>query len=293
MGKQQVYLAETFGVTSLRRYRVKHYTVITIAAVIGLLASTAQADTTLYAWDTNGEVLHSLDTSGPTSTPIGPGNSGVIIAEIEFRDGVIYGSDTSDNTQLHSIDPNTGLIFDTLTMIFPPEGNVITSMEFVGDVLYAGLTTEGGGPTYLSTVDLGTGHVSVVGPTGFGHPFGGLAYDGSTMYGISAGGSAGELFTVDLGTGAATSVGLVTVGGQGIGTTALEFGDDGILYALPNAGESLVGHLLSIDPATAAGTDLGNTGFTLVALTAPTEGPTPVEGSSWGRVKARFGSGSR
>ena len=272
---------------------MKRYTAITIAAVIGLLASTAQAETTLYAWETfSVQALHSLDTAGPTSTRIGPGNSGVIIAEIEFGGGVIYGSDTGVNTQLHSIDPSTGLIFETLMMTFPPEGNVITSMELVGGVLYAGLTTEGGGPTYLSTVDLVTGAVTVIGPTGFGSPFGGLAYDGFTMYGISAGGAAGELFTVNLGTGAATSVGLVTVGAQGIGTTALEFGDDGVLYSLPNVNEPLVGHLLSIDPATAVGTDLGDTGYPLVALTAPTGG-TPVEDCSWGRVKALFRSGSR
>jgi hypothetical protein len=167
-------------------------------------------------------------------------------------------------------------------------------MEFVDDVLYAGLTTEGGGPTYLSTVDLGSGVVGVVGPTGFGSPFGGLAYFGSTMYGISAGGSAGELFTVDLGTGTATSVGLVSVDGRDVGTTALEFGDDGVLYALPNQNSPLAGHLLSIDPATATGIDLGDTGFSgLVALTAPTPDPTPVEGSSWGRLKARYGPGSR
>jgi hypothetical protein len=61
---------------------------------------------------------------------------------------------------------------------------------------------------------------------------------------------------------------------------------------LPNINEPLVGHLLSIDPATAVGTDLGDTGYPLVALTAPTGG-TPVEDCSWGRVKALFRSGSR
>ena len=149
-------------------------------------------------------------------------------------------------------------------MSFPPEGDVITSMEFVGGTLYGGLTTEGGGPTFLSIIDIGTGTVSVVGPTGFGSPFGGLAYDGSTMYGVSAGGSSGELFTVDLGTGVATSVGFV-----GFGTTAREFGTDGILYGAPSTGAGPAGHLLMIDPATGVGTDLGFTGVDgLVALTS-------------------------
>ena len=241
-----------------------------VVAIVLACVSGVQADATLFSFETGGaQALHSLDTAGPTSTPIGPGNGGVIIAEIEFGGGVVYGADTGDNHLLHSINPGTGLIFDTLTMSFPAQGNVITSMEFVAGVLYAGLTTEGGGPTYLSTINLASGAVTVVGPTGFGSPFGGLAYDGSTMYGISAGGSTGQLFTVNLATGAATSVGPVTVGGLGVGTTALEFGDDGVLYALPNPIHNLAGHLLSINPATAAATDLGDTGYALVALTTP------------------------
>ena len=86
---------------------------------------------------------------------------------------------------------------------------MLTAMEFVASTLYAGLTTEGGGATYLATVDLTTGSVTTVGATGVSSPLGGLAYDtdAEVMYGISAGGSAAQLFTVDLGTGVATSVG--------------------------------------------------------------------------------------
>ena len=246
-------------------------TVAGVLVAVLLMAGYAQADTTLFAWDTYSEGLYSLDTAPPpTGTFIG-GGSPTIIAEIELGGGVIYGADTSDNTNLHLIDPGTGLITSTTTLRFPPEGNVLTSLEFVGSTLYAGLTTEGGGPTYLSSVDLGSGAVTTVGPTGFGSPFGGLAYDGSTMYGISAGGSAAELFTVDLGSGAATSVGQVTIGGSSFGgTTALEFGGDGVLYALPNMSTGIAGHLLSVDPRSGDATDLGSTGLDgLVALTVP------------------------
>jgi hypothetical protein len=241
------------------------------AAVAALMIAGGAHAQGLFGWGTftPDESLYSIDVAPPMANFIGGPNSGVIIAEIEWGGGVIYGSDTSDNTRLHQIDPVTGLIFDTITMSFPSEGNVITSMEFVGDTLYAGLTTEGGGTTYLSTIDLGTGVVSTIGSTGFGSPFGGLAWDGDTMYGISAGGSGAELFTVNLGSGAATSVGLVTIDGVGLGTTALEFGTDGVLYALPNINEGIAGHLLSIDPSTANATDLGFTGQNdLVALTS-------------------------
>ncbi len=263
---------------SLMGKRIPRAFVVGVFAAALLTSGNVQADTTLFAWDTytfGDDVLVSLDTSGPSGVAVGPDDPVYgVIAEIEFGGGIIYGADTGDNTLLHSIDPATGAPLDVLSLTFPGEGDVLTSLEFVGDTLYAGLTTEGGGPTYLSTVDLGTGAVSVVGPTGFDSPFGGLAFEGSArsglMYGISAGGSAGELFTIDLGTGDATSVGLVTVDGEGVGTTALEFGDDGVLYALPHVGESIAGHLLSIDPATGDATDLGSTGVDgLVALTTP------------------------
>ena len=162
-------------------------TMIGSAAALLMIAGSAHA-AELFAWDTFTESLFTVDTTGPSATLIGGFNSD-IIAEIEYGGGLIYGSDTADNTLLHHIDPATGAYVGLTTMVFPPEGDVITSMEFVGGTLYGGLTTEGGGPTFLSIIDIGSGVVSVVGATGFGSPFGGLAYDGSTMYGVSAGGS--------------------------------------------------------------------------------------------------------
>lgn len=247
--------------------------VVAAIVAIGLVVSSTQA-ANLYAWDTftyGDDVLATIDTSGPTAMQVGvDGSAYGVIAEIEFANGVIYGADTGDNTLLHSINPADGLPLGVLTMTFPTEGNVITSLEYVGNTLYGGLTSEGGAPTYLSTIDLGSGVVSVVGATGFGSPFGGLAYDGTTLYGVSAGGSSGELFTVDLVTGAATSVGAISVAGAGVGMTGLEFGDDGVLYGLPNINDALAGHLLSIDPATGLAMDLGDTGAPgLVAITTP------------------------
>jgi len=194
------------------------------------------------------------------------------MSEIEDEGGVIYGADTFVNTQLHRIDYRTGVVYDTITLTFPPDGDVLTSLEFVEGVLYAGLTTEGGGghDTFLSTVDLGTGVVTVVGQTNVGFPLGGLAYDSSssTMYAISAGGSGAELFTISLATGLATSLGPVTINGQSFQATALELGADGVFYALPAFRDPLKGHLLSIDPTTGIATDLGSTGIpNPVALT--------------------------
>jgi hypothetical protein len=253
-------------------------TVIATAAATLLIGGGAWASDAdgLFGWsnmDPNDSLFFIDPGPPPAATFIGgEDDAGVYIAEIEWVNGIIYGSDTGDNTRLHVIDPATGLTIDTVIMTFPPEGNVITSMEFVDGTLYAGLTTEGSGegPTFLSTIDLVTGVITTIGPTGFGSAFGGLAWDGTTMYGISAGGEDAELFTVDLSTGAATSHGLVTIEGNTFGATALEFGLDGVLYSLPNRVDDLAGHLLSIDPSEAEATDLGDTGQEgLVALTAP------------------------
>lgn len=216
--------------------------------------------------------LYGVDTSAPSAAFIGNDDSG-IPAEIEYGGGVIYASDTGNNSQLHSIDPATGLVNSTLIMSFPAEGNVVTSMEFVGGTLYAGLTTEGGGSTYLSTINLSTGDVSVVGGVSAGSPLGGLAWDGTTMYGVTAGGSSGELLTINLGSGAGTSVGLVTLDGRTLGMTALEFGVDGRLYGLPNNSQGNSGHLILLDPSTAVATDLGDLGIS--DMNALTSVPAP------------------
>jgi len=239
------------------------------------LSAIAKGDTFLYAWEDAGQDLWSLTTGPPpASALIGGSNTDYTMSEIEDEAGVIYGADTYVNTQLHRIDYRTGAVYDTITLTFPPDGDVLTSLEFARGTLYAGLTTEGGGEdTFLTTVDLDTGVVTVVGQTNVGSPLGGLAYDKSSskMYAISAGGSGAELFTISLTTGLATLLGPVTIGGQPFKATALELGEDGVLYALPAYYDPLKGQLLSIDPATRIATDLGSTGIpNPVALTQPT-----------------------
>ena len=219
----------------------------------------------------NDDQLYRIDTDAVSATAVGPNTVSSILPEIEQGpSGTVYGSDTVDNTLLYSIDPATGAVFDSLVMTFPPGGDVITAMEFVGQTLYAGFATEGGHSGSVSsalvTIDTGTGDVTSVGETGILNPLGGLAYDGSTMYAVSAGG-AGSLYTIDLATGAAT-----LVGATGFAMTALEFGDDGALYGLPRPRSVSVNHLLRIDTVTGAGIDLGllagAPGNGLVSLTA-------------------------
>lgn len=174
---------------------------------------------------------------------------------------------------MHKIDPSTGLITDTTEIFYPSEDDVITSLEYVGSTLSGGMATEfePNTDTVLVTLDISSGEITTIGATGVGSPLGGLAWDGTTMYAISAGGSTPILYTIDLDTGVATQVGEVTFaeGGSVGGLTALEFGGDGELYSLPNINWPTRGHLLSIDPLTAKATDLGDMGgLPLVALTS-------------------------
>jgi hypothetical protein len=171
------------------------------------------------------------------------------IADVEFGLGAWYAGSTNDNTDLIRIEPGTGTS-QYVTMTFPAGGNVVTALEFIGDTLYAGFTTEGGGPSSLVTIDTETGLVALVGPMGIDSPTGGLAWDGATLYTVNSGQSgAATLYTVDTSTGAATPVGPVeTAPGAGVTLTGLEFGRDGVLYALgrgPNEDQ-----LFAVDPAT-------------------------------------------
>lgn len=50
----------------------------------------------------------------------------------------IYGADTGSGKNLQLISQVTGAYTSTLTLTYPSDGNVLTSMEFVGGTLYAG-----------------------------------------------------------------------------------------------------------------------------------------------------------
>ncbi len=233
---------------------------------------------TLYAWEQGVSRPVSIDAMSLGSEAIGAGNPGINVPEIEFGNDLIY---AYFNDELRIVDPVTGLITSTLPLNFPPEGNVITAMEFVDDDLYAGLTTAGGGePTFLSTIDLTTGDVTLVLGQTWPTPLGGLAFDVNSgiMYGISAGGSVGELISIDLISGAGSSIGQVSLPGFGASLfySALEFDADGTLYTLTADNTvQLRGHLITVDPMTAVATDLGSVccACRFVALTAPAAAP--------------------
>lgn len=230
--------------------------------VVGLVLSASVQAQGLFGYEGFANNLYQV-TSTPSSALIGNDPTSGSVAEIEYGGGVIYANDTLTNTNLYVISPSTGAVINTINLAFPAGGDVITAMEFVGDTLYAGFTTEGGGDTALATINTTTGVVDLVGAfSGIGSPLGGLAWDGVDLFGVTAGGSNANLYTFNLGSGTATfQTSINEVTGAPIGLTALEFGTDGVLYALPN-GQSgaLAGNLLTIDVASGIYTDLGSIG---------------------------------
>ncbi len=206
------------------------------------------------------DAIWQVDTSNATlSNPVMRAVPAAV-AGFEWGRGAYYAHNTNVKTDLLVIDPATGVATSTIILSFPPGGDVLTSLEFVGDTLYAGLATEGGGvaPSTLVTIDLNTGVVSTVGAMGINGPTGGLAWDGSRMYTVNSGASGvATLYAVNLATGAATPVGLIrdVANGAQVTLTGLEFGANGVLYGLgrgPNDNQ-----LFAINPMTGAAALLG------------------------------------
>lgn len=128
----------------------------TLIILLTAYSTVAQA-ASLFAHG-NDDQLYRVDTNTVSASLVGPNNISSIIPEIEQSPfGTIFASDTLVNSNLLSINPDTGAAFNIQTMTFPANGNVITAMEFVGNTLYAGLATEGShtgsGESSLVTID--------------------------------------------------------------------------------------------------------------------------------------------
>jgi len=223
----------------------------TVFCMIPVQVSVAQGDLRIYEVGGNGnDVIWELEPARPLAFGSITQEINNAVAEFEYGGGIFYAASTNDNTDLFLLEPGTGTLLDTVTMNFPGSGNVITSMEFVGDTLYAGLATEGGptDPSSLVTIDTATGAVNLVGDMGFPGPTGGLAWNGSLYTVNSAATGAATLYSVDTSNGAASAIGSITdQNGAEVSLTGLEFGTDGVLYGLGRGPDE--DFLFTIDPA--------------------------------------------
>jgi len=264
---------------------------LSLCAGAQLFAGQAMA-ATLLASDQAGN-LSSVDTLTGAGTLIGQETGFPLATEIEYdtTNGILYGDETNGNTNLHTIDPLTGLSTGSV----PHACCAYNGMEFVGDVLYVTNITGSGGPSTLEIIDPTTGANTPVGPTGFG-PISGLAHDpnSGTTYGVTAGGQPAQLLTVNLATGVATAVAplLDASGAPLVAVGSIEFGDDGVLYGgMGLNGSPNAGWLFSIDVSTGLSTFIGATGLAGITGLTSAEAIDVVDGTARFQVGKTFTNG--
>jgi hypothetical protein len=185
--------------------------------------------------------------------------------------GILFGStaNRSPNLSVHlvTIDPLTALVTDVGS--FGAGVSTLSDISFdpTSGTLYGWQAASG---HHLVTVNTSTGAITTIGP-GTGD-FGGrgIASEASgtifiTPDGITA--PPGNLDTVDNATGIITGVGPLSGSPLGFGMNALAFDGLGVLFGDNDGGtQSSARHLVTIDTATGAVTDIGRTVENLDAI---------------------------
>jgi uncharacterized repeat protein (TIGR01451 family) len=249
----------------------------TVGSNEALLIDNIQTGGQLLGSDHSGN-LFSIDTTTGEGTLIGQETAFGPFTEIEFDvlGGLLYGEESGDSLNLHTVDPATGLSTGFVTHVCC----ALTGLEFVGPVLYGTNVEISNAPSTLVIVDPTTGLFTPVGLTGVG-PIPGLAYHTAldTMFGVTngTGETPAQLLTLDLGTGIATlgPVLLDSVSDAPFDRVgSIEFGADGVLYGSTSQNATLnPGWLFSIDVSTGLSTFIGPTGF--AGVTGLTFGAAP------------------
>lgn len=243
-----------------------------VLALLFVLSLTAVSSAdNFFVSDQTGS-LSTIDPITGATNFIGQDTTFPLATEIEYGLGQLYGDEVNGFTNLHTISTTTGLSTGFVTH-GPAAFN---GMEFVGNTLYV-TNNAGGGTSTLEIVNPNTGAQTLIGATGFG-PISGLAWDGNTMWGVTAGGGTGVLVTINLNTGLATPGPTLfdsSSGRQLDHVGSIEFDHTGILYGGMGRSSSFnSGWLFSINTATGASTFVGPTG--LAGVTGLTRVPEPA-----------------
>jgi hypothetical protein len=242
-------------------------------AVLAVLSCVTGADAAvLYASSAagaTGELYIINPANGALVQDVGPLNdAGAVnypITGLAFNPitGVLYGSTGNNPTataaRLVTINPASGLVTVVGSFNAGPtnsSGTPATMADIAFDAagnLY-GVGSIGGPQLY--SINTSTGQATVIGTTGLTSTTGGgLAISGGGLfYGTP---TASRFGTYNSTTGAYTDIANPTKPAGG-GYGALAFGDGGVLYGLNvGSGSPPPTHLVTIDPATGAVTDLG------------------------------------
>ncbi len=154
---------------------------------------------------------------------------------------------------LYVVDPVTGTAAKIGTLD-PPVDGLLGGLEWADGTLY-GLSGTPGNAFF--SIDPGTGTVTSIGPIGAGTIFeGGLAYDGSRMWGVNQGvfGGPKNLISIDLETGQGAVIGQIADGNVDFNGLAVYGGE---LYGV----DRITNALWRIDVANPAASTKIGTGF--------------------------------
>lgn len=150
---------------------------------------------------------------------------------------------------IYRIDPATG----TQTQDIGALGHYITAIAFAPDgTLYGSTSANDANSKQLVTIDTSTGAATLVGGFGTANTMADLSFSGSTLYGVSSGGTP-SLYTINTSTGVATVVGtnlgVTTASGNGA-----SFCPNTNLYF---AGKTTSGNLYTVNAGTGVASALG------------------------------------
>lgn len=258
-------------------------------------AQPAKADVLYGATGSGGIGGHLLiidPATGGVLTDVGPlvdaaGNAyGLTGLAFQPNTGILFGSTSNqsptNNRHLVTVNPATGLVTD-VGDFDPNGGSTMSDITFdpTTGTLYAWRAASGHG---LYTVNPATGLATLVGGQTGDFGGGGLAASlTGTLFSTpdgATGSPGGHLNTVNPVTGNPTAVGLLSGGGPvPLIINSMDFNSAGVLFGVQGQGANM--HLVTINTATAALTDIGPSASGLDALAfqrmgAPAAVPEPA-----------------
>src|ERR1700730_11099563 len=216
-----------------------------LAGLVQFSVRSAAADQIGFAVD-NTETLFSVDLTTFTATPIG--NTGQFLQGLAFSPaGSLFGTDYLGN--LYSVSKTTG----AATFIGSTGLGDIEGLTFRGTTLIGTNFSNLGGPTTVSAIDTTTALPTTI--TSFSQgPVRAMALLNTNTVDVASDSPVSQsLVSVNLLTGTNTSLGQLPSMGAAL-IAALNFGTDGVLYALDPLGNEFT------ISSNGAGTLVGNTG---------------------------------
>jgi hypothetical protein len=216
-----------------------------VAGILALSVRSAAADQLGFAVD-NTATLFSVDLTTATATPVGP--TGQFLQGLAVSPtGSLFGTDFVGN--LFSVSKTTG----AATLIGSTGLGDIEGLTFRGATLIGTNFSNLGGPTTVSAIDTTTALPTTI--TSFSQgPVRAMALVNSNTVDVASDSPVSQsLVSVNLLTGTNTSLGQLPSTGAAL-IAALNFGTDGVLYALDPAGNEFM------IASNGAGIPVGNTG---------------------------------